>query len=206
MNSSVKHALPTPVGEEAFFQIPELEQLPVKGYEYVGKGKIVHSRGMTTFHILEYRDKFYVAHYITSSKVEDLLSVLDTALVPFLGNGCLRVIPMEQIPAGDYRIAGEGGIKAHNDVSAVKIYFLEKVWPKDGKYIAVESPVGSLNVGSTIGVARRRKLLSFYVDRSSVGDEQHGLLDENLHPVERSYYRWNGIHFVPGPRFAPAKV
>ncbi len=200
---------PPPVGDEVFFQIPELEQLPRVNYKEAGNCRIVIRGDFFKFHILKHEEKFVVAHTLRQIFPDQRLVAGGGSSLPFSGNARLVVVPMQRLPTGDYRLAGAGKIKAYGEVAPSKIYILEKVirfrdgqvFPDNRQFVAVQQLIPNIPTGSLLEVLRKGRVLTVSVDRRTVGTDESSFLNEEMMSAEKSIYAWFGTNFVPVHHF-----
>lgn len=204
---------PPPVGDEVFFQIPELEQLPTGNYKQVGDCKITVRDNVFRFYILKYRKKLMAAHTLRQLPLWSRLKLSGGSLLPFEGTAQLTLVPTQRLPTGDYRLAGSGKVKLQKEIDPSKIYILEKVirfrdgrvFPDNRQFVAISIEQRDLRIptGSLLEVMRKGRVMTLGVDRRTAGMDESSFLNEEMVPAERSIYVWFGTSFVPVHHFMP---
>ncbi len=181
---------PLPVGDEVFFQVPELEQLPAGNYKCAGACNVLWQRRGFRFYVLRNEERFVVARTLEAILPGQTMRLRGGSIIPPAGNFHLKAVPLSRLPTGSYRLIGSGSLKEYGDVSPTQIYVLENA----GQFLAVKSPVKHVAFGSLLEIVRKGRVLTVGVDRRV--DGQGGSLNEDMIPTRNSVYEWIDGSFV----------
>lgn len=180
---------PKPVGDDAFFQVPEIEQLPRGAYDRMGLCKAI-PRKFYIFQLVQGKKDELVVGY-TPLDVEPTQRILldQCSIVPPPERYAFQVVQMDQMPTGSYELTGIGHVKPTAHDNPIHIYIFEC----SGFCLATTMSIPHINVHSVLIVEREGENLLLKVDRNGP------VLTPDLGYVDQSVYAWVDGNLVLQP-------